>query len=433
VVPVIRGLRKRLVARSEDERGAVALLVVGLLAAMLGLAAIVVDLGNARDRQRQAQTAADSAALAAAQYMFTANPADPAVAVQLARQYIDVNSWTSDASTVTVDITDGVVDVRLPTQQSPSFFAGALGSSAPSVSASAQARWKGGASINCVLCVLANFDGQVGSTLHSGGTVLINGKLTFNNDNNGSIKVDPPTAGDVGYYESWDGYGDFGLWPPVQMPFTMPDPFAGLPLPPPGADTGPIARIGAGSCDPGVYADVSGCTSFTGGGTYVLTGGPKVGDITFNNTIPANDSLFYVTCYSQDAAKNVHYAPCGPGIPGATLDGTGNGDATLNGRTTGDPRYRGFSVIFDRGFNCGAKGCMQSLVGKYQLTVNGTVYGSAITLDERGVGLFVDYGNVVVGDVALDGQGANKVHMDIRGNGAPITTRGPGSPVLLSH
>ena len=425
---MIRALRKRLLARREEERGAVALLVVGLLVALLGLAAIVVDLGNARDLQRQAQNAADSAALAAAHYMFTANPADPAVAVQLAQQYITANGWTSDAATVSIDTDGGVVDVRLPTHQPETVFAGVLGSSPPAVGASAQARWKGETSMNCVLCVMGDFDGQVGSTLQSGGTVLIDGNLNFNNAN-GSIAIVPPTSGDVGYFGIWNTKGSI-IPRLVYMPFAMPDPFVNLPLPPPEAQTGPVAQTGSGACAPGIYADISGCTSFTGGGTYVVTGGPKVGDITFNNTVPANDSLFYVTCYSQDAAKNIHYQPCGPGIPGATLDGTGNGDATINGRTSGP--YQGFSVVFDRGFIC-AKVCTQSLVGKYTLTVNGTVYGSAITMDERGVGKFVGYGNVVVGGVTLDGQGTNQVHIDIQGNTAPITIRGPQSPVLLSQ
>jgi Flp pilus assembly protein TadG len=431
-VQVIRRLRQRLAPRPEDDRGAVAVLVAGLLVALLGLVAIVVDLGNARDLERQAQNAADSAALAAAQYMFTANPADPAVAIQIAQQYIAANGWTSDASTVNVDTTNGVVDVRLPTQQAQTFFAGAFGSSAPAVSAAAQARWKGGGSMNCVLCVLGDFAGQVGSTLQSGGTVLINGSLNFNNAN-GSISVVPPTSGDVGYFTSWNGKGTISPRL-VKMPFKMPDPFAGLQLPPPGVATGPVAQDGNGACNPGVYSDVSGCTSFTGGGTYVLTGGPKVKGITFNNVTPANDSLFYVTCYSQDAAKNVHYAPCGKGVPGAELDGAGNRDATLNGRTTGDPNYLGLAVVFDRGFDCSSGSCpVQNFVGTYTLTVHGTVYGSAITLNDKGTGLFEDYGNVVVGAVALNGQGSNKLHIDVRGNGAPITTRGPGSPVLLSQ
>jgi hypothetical protein len=329
---------------------------------------------------------------------------------------------------VSVDATNGVVDVRLPLQPSPTFLAGVLGAAPPDVRASAQARWKGGASLNCVLCVLGNFDGQVGSTLQSGGTVLVNGDLTFNNAN-GSIAVVPPTSGDVGFFGTWNSKGT--ITPRlVKMPFTMPDPFVGLVLPPPEAQTGPVAQTGSGVCAPGIYADVSGCTSFTGGGTYVLTGGPKVGTITFNNAAPANDALFYVTCWSQDAAKNLHYSPCGSGVDGALLGGAGNRNATLNGRTSGT--YQGFSVIFDRGFVC-SKGCLQSFVGGFTLTVNGTVYGSAITLNEKGSGLFVDNGNVVVGAVQLDGQGTNKVHLDIQGNGAPITTRGPGSPVLLSR
>ena len=62
VVPVIA-------VRREEDGGAVAVLVVVLMTSLLGVAALVVDLGLARDSARQAQAAVDSAALAAAVVM----------------------------------------------------------------------------------------------------------------------------------------------------------------------------------------------------------------------------------------------------------------------------------------------------------------------------------------------------------------------------
>ena len=48
-----------------------------MLVVFLGLAAIVVDLGFARDQDRIAQNAADAGALAAAQYMASLPPPTP--------------------------------------------------------------------------------------------------------------------------------------------------------------------------------------------------------------------------------------------------------------------------------------------------------------------------------------------------------------------
>ena len=51
----------------RDERGAVLVFVAIVMTAMMGFAALVIDLGNARQQDRQAEAAADAAALAGAQ------------------------------------------------------------------------------------------------------------------------------------------------------------------------------------------------------------------------------------------------------------------------------------------------------------------------------------------------------------------------------
>ncbi len=59
----------RLNRRETDERGAVLVFTVMVLVVMLGMSALVVDLGYARSQRRQVQTAADAAVLAGAQQL----------------------------------------------------------------------------------------------------------------------------------------------------------------------------------------------------------------------------------------------------------------------------------------------------------------------------------------------------------------------------
>ena len=122
-----------------------------------GLAALVVDLGFARDLQRQAQNAADSGALGAARYLAgTPNPtaAQIAQAQQVANAYVSANGWTAGTSSVLVDGTADTVTVRLAPAQSPNIFAGVIGQSTPQVADRAQAAWPGSGPVTCALCLL---------------------------------------------------------------------------------------------------------------------------------------------------------------------------------------------------------------------------------------------------------------------------------------
>src|SRR4051794_20109521 len=329
----------------DDDRGAVALVVAAMLVVFLGLAAIVVDLGFARDQDRIAQNAADAGALAAAQYMASSPTADPNQAAVIARQYIEANGWTTDASTVRLDTVAGTVDIVLPTRTSPGFFSGIVGGGRAPTGASAQATWKGGAALSCVLCVLRDFEGQVGDVVAAGGGVGIGRDLTFSPSNQGSITIQPPTAGDVRYVRNWNGNGIFNT-PVLKSTVPVPDPYASLALPPAGLTPGRPAIPGSGRCDPGVYTDVSGCTSFSGGGLYVLTGPQFRAPITLNG-INALNSTLYVTCYGGPRANRT-YQPCGSANArgGAQLGGSGNASSVITAPTAGP--YAGLAVIFDR-------------------------------------------------------------------------------------
>ncbi|CAN5887338.1 hypothetical protein BH23ACT12_BH23ACT12_12340 [soil metagenome] len=87
-----------------DERGAVLIIVAFCLTSLLGLSALVVDLGYARQRKAQAQNSADFAALAGAGMLVTGSNAQ---ARDEALAYVARNGFNSDEANVQVPPTEG--------------------------------------------------------------------------------------------------------------------------------------------------------------------------------------------------------------------------------------------------------------------------------------------------------------------------------------
>src|SRR5690348_15315804 len=90
--------------RSSEERGAVTVIVAILMVVLVLCAAVVIDLGNARDSRRQSQNAADASALAAANVLYPPNDvcssgSSPCIAdaVTAAKSYAEKNYGTSAA------------------------------------------------------------------------------------------------------------------------------------------------------------------------------------------------------------------------------------------------------------------------------------------------------------------------------------------------
>lgn len=151
--------------RAADERGTTLVLMSLLLVSLMGMSALVLDLGNARRVKRDAQGIGDAAALAAAQELSNTSlsPTDRmASATAVAKAYVERNlaapaggwaaAWAScpspspyfpSAVTPCVSFDNlgspSKVRVRVPTQQVAAQFAKTIGGGDIGVSASATA------------------------------------------------------------------------------------------------------------------------------------------------------------------------------------------------------------------------------------------------------------------------------------------------------
>jgi Flp pilus assembly protein TadG len=396
-----------------DDRGAVALAVALMTTLLVGLAALVVDLGMARDEQRAAQNAADAAALAAAQRLANAivpenvTNGDIAAARAVADGYVTANGWDSGIGTFQVDAVAHTVTVGLAPVRSPRIFAGALGMGTPMVGATAQATWNG-ATAACALCVLGSVVSRNGQIATSSGSVLIGGSLDLLP--NGSVTA---TGGVVAVVGSVTGAGRLTPSPPATIS-AVTDPYATQPaLPPAAPPLGAPAVAATGSaCSPGTYDDLTACQSF-GRGVYILTGNVRFSGMA---TIDArNGVLFYVTC--STGGRTPVTRACNPGEAGGSLDFAGTVGGTINALP--DPTYRGLAIVYDRNNTSPL-----SLVGGPNLIVNGGVYAKSAALTNSGAGPATVNGTVVVGSVNFSG-----VPSRITVNGAAATA--PRGPMLV--
>lgn len=127
---------RRVSLRGQDGQSLV--LVMFAMAVILIIAALAIDVASWYQRHHQAQVAADSAALAAANYM--AKGGVPTAATNTATTYAGANGIPIDASNVNVNTTSDAVTVTVATHASE-FFEHFFGTSGPAVSARAVASW----------------------------------------------------------------------------------------------------------------------------------------------------------------------------------------------------------------------------------------------------------------------------------------------------
>lgn len=345
VVPVTGGVLRGLSPTPDRDEGAVALLVAALSVFLLGLTAIVVDLGFARDRTQQAQNAADAGALAAAQYLATRpDPQAPTQAEQdtaraTAESYVAANGWPSAGTTVKFDLTRHVVTVQVPNQSSPTFFAGIVGSSPPAVSRGAGARWAEARSGDCTLCVFDDLAVQNADIRVEQGAVAIGGDLTIGSQ--GHLLATGPGGAITYQSTALNNVPADQLSPsPSQSSTSPPDPFEDVDLPVP---NGTVKPSPSGYCQPGTYADVSECDSFAPG-VFFLTGNTVFKHQGGNQKfLYAKDVVFYLVCSSGGMARE-----CDPqGEPGGSIDIQGNINASFVA-PGGGSTLAGFSIVADR-------------------------------------------------------------------------------------
>lgn len=138
--------------RKHNERGQATVLTVIFLLTLMGAVALVLDVGSWFREQRATQSAADAAALAAAQAL----PDAPGAAKALAAEYLGKNGGGTHAvelssSTVANDTVSVLVD-----RSAPGFFAKFFGIDSVDVSATATARAGGMQAAKWVAPIVVN-------------------------------------------------------------------------------------------------------------------------------------------------------------------------------------------------------------------------------------------------------------------------------------
>jgi hypothetical protein len=269
----------RLRNRRTDEAGAVVVLVAAMTLIFFSIAALVVDLGQARVVRREAQAASDSSALAGMNAMYVAGTKTPdlAGAVAAAKSYAAKNygvaesDWDAceDASPLTYvpDTTQPCISFDSPTEPTTIrviaplrtvelHFAAALGVDEVDVAAQAQASMRIGGESDCGLCVIGHsyHDFQNGDAYISGGNVAINGDVNI--QNNGLVSTDGVISVEGNATGPLDGYTP----DPLTGQEPMVDPLVNAPLP-----TAPYGGLSVktdpcgtgGTHGPGIYGAIN--------------------------------------------------------------------------------------------------------------------------------------------------------------------------------
>ena len=150
----------------RDERGQAIVLMTLSLVVILGMAALVLDVGNWFHTKRRLQGTADAAALAGAQQL----PDDPSGAQTMAMSYANQNGGDVASANITVSSTvlpNDTISVRAR-KTDPGFFSGVLGIASADIDAHAkvrvgppaQARYVAPMVVYCGQDLIQNCDGK---------------------------------------------------------------------------------------------------------------------------------------------------------------------------------------------------------------------------------------------------------------------------------
>ena len=404
--------------RLRDDSGVVAVIVAVFSVVMFALASLVVDLGIARETKREAQAAADAAALAGAGELY----ADDGVtvraqaAIDTVKAYVADNfgtsesdwstcsatlegSWTSSAggaasgtSCIAFDDPAQPKHLRIvvPSKRTPALFGGLMGYDGSQVAARAEASVDETARApDCVFCVLGPWpdttqNGDVGAT---GGNVWFNGNVDVSSNGHVTSDASILVEGSV------TSPGNFS--PAAQVGAAhLDDPLAGMPLPVIPAShqikTQPCGT--SASNGPGIYFTVTGSTPACTlqPGLYVIAA-PVDAIVAVNAT--AGVTLFFA-CKSGSTIT-----PCSASTPPSDRGSLAVSDSlTIKAPTSGPTK--GLALVYDRG------NVSQLVPGHQRLTVTGTIYGRNVTMSASGSDCATQNSLIVVRAVTLNGNGS---------------------------
>ena len=392
--------------RSRDEEGLVAVLFALTAVILLVLAAMVVDLGLARDTRRQSQNAADASSLAAANVLYPTSGAcsagstpavapcfqdavDAAKAYALANFQVTAADWTSctdsdhfyvpPSSSPCISFADDTlgtakpsqptkVRVVVPTRTVQTAFGFLAGTTQIPISASARTALTPGSARSCGLCILGTGISGLGNgdVTVNGGSVHSNG--TIDSGPNGHMVATP-------YPNTITLSGTCpGNCSPEAITGVAPieDPYLNsVSLPPTSEMSGLTVKTDPCTQGPGKYGVVNlpNSTCNLSPGLYVLTGTWGMG----NNTLLKGTGgvTLYATC-GTSAAPTV----CTAGQTGGRLD-TKNGDTQLVAPSSGV--LKGMAIIYDRQNLAGL-----NIQGNGNSYVTGAIYAAKALLEFPG-------------------------------------------------
>lgn len=396
--------------RRTDEGGVIAILVALVTCFVLfGIAALVVDLGLARDTKQASQIASDASALAAATALYPDRTGTPDFvgAVAAAKAYAQKNfgvdpstGWSGcvDAGAQTYKPDPGnqcisfdaaaaptKVRVVMPTQSVRAAFGVVYGVSTYTISTGARAVVASPVSGSCALCFLGNVATNNSDFTVSGGSIAVDGNITSGPNSvwtAGGILV----AGTINGLDP-DTYTSSNYSPHPQQTAPFADPFASLAMPATPAQVRGNVTGCNGTIQPGVYGIVSlgnNDTCTLAPGLYVITGLWQEGNHSLLKS--SGGVTLYFTCGTTAAVR-------------ACLDtdiaGTGGRLDAKNGALSiaaGAPGYTGFAIIYDRK-NPNAL----ALQGNGGTEVTGGIYAPNAMMTFNGTSTFgVNGGPVVV-------------------------------------
>jgi Putative Flp pilus-assembly TadE/G-like len=443
--------------RVGSERGSVAITVALALTLLLGLAALVVDVGLNWAARTSAQTAADSAALAGASRLEVDGPSAAIGTVEdlLGRNLVtpgpagwaldgqedngEVVCWTlPDPPPATIPpaglrCPDGSNALRVitPPIQVQYAFAPVLGKRSNSIKAMAAAAAGPAAPNNCVLCVLEPTapDAMLLTLTNSGAIEVVDGGIVVNSRNDSALHL--VGAGTIsaaqlrvlgGVFPS-SALGQL-LTPAEQGGPPAVDPLADLrapdqlpqpPTPAAGDDTPVITA--ATPLPSGVYRSIDVRSGTLTGtlhlqeGVYVVTdavpGRPGFA-VRSTGRVEGDGVTIYLACQNYPT-------PCGGNETGFLLEN--NGEFAVSPPTSGE--YAGLSIFADKGNTRS----IQLLGG---VTLRGAVYAASARLVVNSPDLVQINALVAVDRLLKDGAGQLRVDYD---PASPLI--GIGRPVLV--
>jgi hypothetical protein len=419
--------------RARPRRAKVAALTALALVPVLSVAALAIDGGMLLSNRRQAQRAADSAALAAAVDLFTnwntnGGSDKSGSAAKSALTTAAANGYSNDgvSSTVTVNIPPqsgpfagqkGFAEVVITYNQSR-FLSGVLGSGALKVGARAVARgtW---VPANPGILVLDQTDNNTldvtssgDVTVTNGGSIDVDSKSANGGatcSNSGNITASTINLSDNTYNASNSGtlVGTINYNQPP-----TPDPLASLPEPSqpplPGLSTSVLALLGSsysttngvnysGSATIDLYPGYYGGIKLTGSGSIVLHDNPD-----------GSPGIYYIDSQGLSisnsgsmSGSNVMIYSAGTG----NISLTGSGSLNLSPPTSGT--YQGVTLFQERSSNK-----QISITGSGNMTMSGTFYAAAAKVSITGSG---GYNNTIGSQwiayqMAVTGQGSFTVN-----------------------